>query len=234
MRKSMLVEAVLILLLSGGHAMAQGSGSSRVAPPAAKQPDRGSSAVPTSPRPPTVTQFAASFWQYLNNPKKPYRQWGSSGKTLRQGGPQGSGGGASQAGKFHHEVGQTYLNDSANHNLQQLPMGSVLVREEYAADGKTPDFVTVMYRVKTADPKHGNWYWLMYQPNGNLATTGPEQGSRPIVGRVASCILCHQQAGGNDFVFLNDRPAPGAPQIHAHGSGSKVPPTNPAGSGARR
>jgi len=237
MRKSMLVKAILILVMSGGHAMAQGSGrsrgqtqgsgSSRAAPPSSSQSNQSNSAVPGTARPRTIAEFAASFWNYLNNPKASYRQWGTPGKTRRQGGQSGLGGVGSQAGMFHREVGQTYLNDTANRNLQRLPLSSVLVREEYAADGQTLENVTVMYRAKGADPEAGNWYWMMYQPDGSLAKTSPEQGGREIAGRVQSCIECHRQAGGNDYLFLNDRPASAAPRANP-------PRANPSGSGARR
>lgn len=193
--------AIIILLGTGGSVMGQGSGSSRVSPPRSSRPSSGTNrSVPATPRPPTTVEFAASFWKYLNKPGATYRRWGTPGKTALR-----------QSAAPHGAVGQTFLNSVANHNLKQVPFGSVLVRDEYAADGRTLRNVSVMYRAKAADPKNGDWYWMLYRPDGTLARTPAEQGNREIAGRVASCIECHRQAAGKDLVFLNDRPAPGAP-----------------------
>jgi len=240
MRESKFVVAILILVLSGGHVLAQGSGSSRTSPSSSSAPNRRNPAVPATPRPPTHAEFAASFWGHLNDPRGSYRQWGSPGKTKRQEGEPGLGevggpaGAKGQSGMPHREVGQTYLNRIANMALQRLPLKSVLVREAYATDGQTLENIAVMYRSKGVDSENGDWYWMMYLPNGSLASTSPEQGNRLIAGRVQSCIQCHRQAGGNDYVFLNDRSAPGAPQSNPHNRPRGVPQANPDGSGARR
>lgn len=224
MQKSMPVSVILVMAMSGGHAMAQGSGSSRVAPPSSSRPNRGSSAVPMTPRPPTIAQFAASFWRYMNDPKAPYRKWGTPGKMRNRGEQLGLDGIERQMSMAHHQVGQTYLNGVANRNSQRLPLTSVLAREAYAADGQTIENIAVMYRAKGADPKTGNWYWIMYRPDGSLARTPREQGNREIAGRVQICIDCHRRAGGNDYVFLNDR----------RGGSVGAPNSLPQGSGARR
>jgi len=240
MRKSMCVIAFPLMLLFSGPAMAQGSGSTRTAPRSSPMPDRYSQAVPVAPQRPTHAQFAASFWGHLKNTKSSYRQWGSPGKTVRQAEPPQQGGAGGPVGvdgrlsKPHNNVGQTYLNHIANLDLQRLPLKSILVREGYAADGQTLENITVMYRSKGVDPANGDWYWIMYLPDGSLATTPPEQGSRPIAGRVQSCVQCHQQAGGKDYVFLNDRPVPGASPTDPHGLPQGVPQADPHGSGARR
>ena len=211
---------IVIALGTSGHVMGQGSGSSRVAPPRSSQPSKsqgsGSSrvapprssqpsgrnnrSVPATPRPPTTAEFAASFWKYLYKADATYRSWRSPGKTavLNADGP-------------HGPFGRTFLNDLADRNLSQLPTGSVLVREEYGADGQTLRNISVMYRAKGADPKNGNWYWMLYQPDGKLARTPAEQGNREIAGRVGRCIECHRQASNRDFVFVNDPPGAGGP-----------------------
>ena len=147
----------IIVLGTSGHVMGQGSGSSRIAPPRSSTPSsRTDRSVPATPRPPTTTEFAASFWKYLHKPNATYRRWGSSGKTpLRE------------TDAPHGTVGQTFLNDLANRNLKQLPTGSVFVREEYAADGRTLRSISVMYRAKAADPKNGNWYWMLSSPTAS-------------------------------------------------------------------
>ncbi len=205
--------AIIILLGTSGHVLGQGSGSSRVSPPRSSRPSSGTSrSVPATPRQPTTAEFAASFWNYLHKSKGSYRQWGSPGKTSLR-----------DTDAPHGPAGKTFLNNTANRNLKQLPVGSVLVREEYAADGQTLRNVTVMYRSKAADPQNGDWYWMLYQPNGKLVRAPATEGGREIAGRVGQCIECHRQAAGNDFVFLNDRPAPKAPA-----------PTSSSGSGSGR
>lgn len=238
MRISLYFIAIFILVLSGDHALAQGSGSSRSsAPRSSPAPDRYNSAVPATPKPPTHAQFAASFWGHLKNDKGSYRQWGSPGKNRSSGESleiEGAAGGKAPSEMPHKEVGQTYLNHTANMALQKLPLKSVLVREAYAADDLTLENITVMYRSKGVDPENGDWYWIMYLPNGSLASTSPEQGNRPIAGRVPSCVQCHRQAAGNDYVFLNDGPAPGARPSNPHGRAQGVPQADPDGSGSRR
>ncbi|MFV2068931.1 MAG: hypothetical protein ACC645_18350, partial [Pirellulales bacterium] len=137
----------------------QGSGSSRTAPPRSSQPSgRNNRSVPATPRPPTTAEFAASFWKYLHKPDATYRSWGSPGKTA-----------VLNTDGSHGAFGRTFLNDQADRNLRQLPIGSVLIREEYDADGQALRNISVMYRAKGADPKNGNWYWMLYQPDGRLA-----------------------------------------------------------------
>lgn len=201
MRQFVGAAAILIAVGTSGYVRGQGSGSSRVSPPRSSSPSSGTNrAVPATPRPPTAAEFAATFWNYLQKPNATYRGWGTPGKTTLQ-----------ETDAPHGTVGQTFLNGGANRYLATLPNGSVLVRDEYAADGVTLRNISVMYRSKGADPKNGDWYWMLYQPDGKLARTPVEQGGREMAGRVVRCIECHQRAAGNDFVFLNDRPPPGAP-----------------------
>ena len=85
-----------------------------------------------------------------------------------------------------------------------LPAGSILVKENYGKDGKTLMAVTVMYHSKGYDPQHHDWYWIKYMPDGKVAKTPPDKGSRPIYGRFASCINCHGDAEGGDYSYAND------------------------------
>ncbi len=231
MRKTTVVLAIFFLAGAGGDAMAQGSGSSRAAQGSGSSravqggsspSNRGNPSNPSARRPPTTAQFAASFWGFLNNPKTPYRKWGSPGRKKRQGvhtGPSG------QLATPHSDVGQTYLNSIVNRDLKGVPLNSVFTREEYSADGQTLENITVMYRSKGVDPANGDWYWMMYNPNGSLVKMRTNQGELEIAGRVQHCIDCHRKAGGNDFVFMNDgplnvRPSAGAPRAAPAGSGS--------------
>jgi hypothetical protein len=179
-----LAGATLVVLSFQSPARPQGSGSSRAAPPRAT-------------RPPTPEEFYQSFWKHLNRKESPYTQWsGFAGK-------EGMQKGESPHGTFT----KTFINKTAADDPQKLPYGAILVTENYADDEKTLQNITVMYRYKGSDPKHNDWYWLKYQPDGTIARTPEKEGKKAIAGKVASCIDCHTRAGGADFVFSNDEKA---------------------------
>jgi hypothetical protein len=175
--------AVLSLAVAAA-ALAQGSGSSR--------------ATPTPPRQQTPQEFAANLWRYINREKSPYRQWAAMESTVpdSMADPHGAG-------------GKTYVNDVADKDHQKLGYGAILVREEFGDDAEKPIAVSVMYRAKGTDPKNNDWYWLKFLPDGSVAKSAPEAGGRLVLGRVASCIECHQKSGGKDLVFFNDAMADG-------------------------
>ena len=143
----------------------------------------------------TSEQFQSAFWNYLTKSKSRYRKWkafpGSTTEMYE---------GASPHGAYL----RLFANSKARKNPQELPHGSIIVKENYGADQKTLMAVTVMYRSPGYDPAHNDWYWVKYLPNGKVAKTPPDKGSRPIVGRFQSCIDCHDGADGNDYTFAND------------------------------
>ena len=174
-----LLVALLLVALPSSAALAQGSGSSRI-------PPSGSS------KPATSQEFHQSFWKFLTAAKAPYKGWTPLVSPADEDSPHG----AKQAG---------FANSIAAGKLQELPHGSIVVREEYGQDGKQLSAIYVMYRVKDYDPKNHDWYWLKYQPNGAIARTAAQDGNKPMAGRVASCIACHSKAQGNDQAFANDQ-----------------------------
>lgn len=143
----------------------------------------------------TAEQFQSAFWNYLTKSKSRYRKWrafpGSTTDIYEGTSPHGA-----------------YLRLFANHkartNPEELPHGSIIVKENYAKDQRTLKAVTVMYRSPGYDPAHKDWYWIKYNPDGSVAKTPPDKGSKPIAGRFQSCIQCHADAGGGDFAFVND------------------------------
>ena len=100
----------------------------------------------------------------------------------------------------HSSVSKTYANKIAADDAKALPVGSILVREDYGDKGKRKS-ISVMYRVKDYDKVHGNWYWLKYQETGSIVRG---EGNKAIAGKVTSCIECHTKANGKDFTFSND------------------------------
>lgn len=189
--------------------LGQGSGSSRVGQPTNRQPPPNyrqpynppaqpqPGAPPPRmivPRPPTTEEFARSLWDFLVRPQSPYTQWMPlPGKEGFRGVPGP-----------HGPSVRLYANAVAQGDPKGLPVTSILVLEDYAADRKTRTGINILYRVQGYDPKNGDWYWMKYLENGTLVRAQPGEGGLPLAGRVTACIDCHRKAGGNDFVFSND------------------------------
>lgn len=177
-----LAKMTIGLLLVVGMAtttFAQGSGSSRT--------------TPSPSKPPTIDEFATSFWQFINNPKAPYRLWASSAPAAVEG-----------VESPHGAKGKVYFNDLAAKNLKLPPDGAIVIREDYEADGNKLRGFSIMYRETSATPNKTDWYWIGYQPNGTLAKTTVGEESKPIIGQAASCIACHGKAPGNDLMFSSE------------------------------
>jgi hypothetical protein len=152
-------------------------------------------------RQPTVDNtFEGRFWRYLTSSPFRYNEWapfaGRSDSTYKGQSPHGA-------------YVKVIANKMARQNPHKLPYGSILIKENYAADSKTLLAITVMYRTLGAngqpwDPENRDWYYVKYTPTGQIAFSPPEMGSKRLAGRVQSCIDCHSGAGAKDFVFLND------------------------------
>ena len=166
-----------------------GSGSSRSDPARATRPQ-------------TPEEFHDTFWRYLVKKDAAYNTW----KALEHEPPK------DEVENPHSIVSRTYANDVATKDSVNLPLGSILVREDYD-DKLKRQSVSVLYRVKDYDKEHGNWYYLRFTETG---TVMKGQDSKPLAGKVASCIACHAKAGGKDFVFSNDAlPLEKAPKSEA-------------------
>ena len=172
-----------IVILLSQSALAQGSGSSR--------------STPSRPaRPQTTKEFADTLWRFIVRPQSPYTKW----DTL----PAGNAERRPADEQVHGPNPKVYANPTAMQDPAAPPHGSILVIEDYADSGKTRNSISIMYRVKGTDPEHNDWYWMRYLPDGSLATADAASGAKPIVGKVKSCIDCHENAWGKDLVFTND------------------------------
>ncbi len=95
----------------------------------------------------------------------------------------------------HAKFVRTFVNSVAAEHPAAPDFGSVIVKENYAARDLTSlHSLTVMQRIEGYDPDNGDWFWARYTPSGELTHSG----------KVESCSDCHFDAGGEDFVFLND------------------------------
>jgi hypothetical protein len=180
---------LILLLLWETSAFSQGSGSSRTTPAA-------------KPRPKTPANFHRDFWQFLTRSKTPYKKWTAWPDAAEP-----------RVGEAPHGAFvKSYANATAINDTAALVHGSILVQEEFDDDQKTLKGVSVMYRVKGADPAHFDWYWMRYLPDGTLAKQPGKQpanqGGKPIAGKVVSCIECHAKAAGDDLVYSNDEVVP--------------------------
>ena len=138
------------------------------------------------------TPHYVKLWTWLRT--YDYRKWnGTNGHTPDF-----------KKGKSPHgKLIKTYINAKAASDLKNLPDGSVIVKENYSPDKKLM-IVTVMQRSRGADPKHGDWYYAKYMPDGKIARTPPAMKNMPIAGSFPTCIECHAGAKGDDYAFLND------------------------------
>ena len=162
----------------------------------------------------TDKEFAGKFWKYLlsNN----YKQWSPvPGKTANY---FSSGSGASGTLSPHGTVVKTYVNRIAAGNPDSLPVGSILIMENYRQD-RSLETISVMYRTANYNPAANDWYWVNYNADGSVTSQrtggvvsnvrkGVQQASatvplkRKMVGRSVSCIECHK-SGGDDLAFFN-------------------------------
>ena len=127
---------------------------------------------------------------------------GGMGKLLTQSGYTtnwhhipGKPAGLYQGTEPHGAVLRTFVNniayDAIVNKAGGYPDGAIIVKENYAPDGKQLGAITVMKKTKGFDPKNGDWFWAKYAPDGQVLAEG----------KVAGCIACHSRARGPDYVF---------------------------------
>ena len=94
----------------------------------------------------------------------------------------------------------------------------VVVKDNYGGEDVTLDMVKaapadylmaitpLVQREAGYDSDNNDWYWVKYGPDGMV---GKNDMDVALAGRVAKgmpmgCISCHVNAGGGDYLFLND------------------------------
>ena len=133
--------------------------------------------------------FEVRFWNYLQQAQ--YRNWAPlAGQTD----------GFYPGNSPHGEKVKLYANRSAAAHADDPPFGSILVKENYDASGKSLMAITVMYRSKGFDPENGDWVWTKFEPDGAVSVMN----GMKLTGKVGMCAQCHKSAEGGDFVFAND------------------------------
>ncbi len=87
----------------------------------------------------------------------------------------------------------TYVNPAASRSISNktdMVLGSIIVAENYGDEKKLRD-ITVMIKIKDYNPDAGDWHWFQFAPDGTVIATG----------KVDTCIQCHSQKKGNDFIM---------------------------------
>ncbi len=95
----------------------------------------------------------------------------------------------------------------------------IIVKENYRGRGvsvekieKEPKTwlkaVTIMLQREPGyDKENQDWFWVKYDKDGNIEMNpkGMLLAGRVAKGDRRGCISCHSQAGGDDYLFSNDR-----------------------------
>jgi hypothetical protein len=130
-----------------------------------------------------------SFLTYVTT-TNPYQEWGmwpGKGKLY-------------QGTEPHGALLTTYVNEIAEQAVMEqaqaegMPEGSIIVKENYTPD-KQLAAVTAMYKKKGYHPEAGDWFWIKYEPSGEVEASG----------KVDGCIQCHEKARGRDYTFTGSR-----------------------------
>ena len=131
-----------------------------------------------SPGTPEDQTSAGTLWDAMNG----YEQWDQFA------GHEGMQPGKSPHGKFV----RTFVKAA---DASAPGYGSIIVKENYSSeDPSSLGGLTVMQRIEGYDAENEDWFWARYTPKGKLTHSG----------KVSSCADCHFDAGGDDYVFLND------------------------------
>ena len=139
--------------------------------------------------------FEVRFWNWLSHAD--YRHWAA---------PEGENANDFYPGQSPHGAFlKTHLNRIAASSAKELPVGSIIVKENFTKDKKLK-VITVMYKTKGYDPEHKDWWYAKYMPNGKVAMMKMKNSDKAmkLAGKVKGCIMCHENADGDDFAYFND------------------------------
>ncbi len=105
----------------------------------------------------------------------------------------------------HGKYLKYYVNSIAARD--PLAPGAIIIKENYMSkDPNALGPVTVMEKVPGYDPEDGDWFWVKFSPDGEIMKNpkGMRLAGRVAKGMKKGCIACHANAGGGDFLFVND------------------------------
>lgn len=94
-----------------------------------------------------------------------------------------------------------YANLEASINPGVVPHGSTLALHNLHDNDPTRiNSLTVMQRIPGYNPDHYDWFWAVFSSQGQLVH---DERGVALAGRIDSCIGCHAQAVGFDYLFGN-------------------------------
>ena len=73
-----------------------------------------------------------------------------------------------------------------------IPDGGIVVKEAYDNDKEVVN-ISVMAKVKDYNPKHDDWFWAQYSPDGKVLESG----------NPSMCINCHNAYMDNDYLIIH-------------------------------
>ena len=79
---------------------------------------------------------------------------------------------------------------AVTNRMRVFPVGSVIVKEKLADDGKVSGVGGMVKRAAGFDAANGDWEYFYYARPSEFST-----------GRIRSCIDCHRAAKTNDYVY---------------------------------
>lgn len=77
-----------------------------------------------------------------------------------------------------------------------LPRGTVIVRAVYEA-GKVGKLTVMGKGGAGSNPAVGDWWYAVTTPDG----VPLEQNGQHLAGRLPQCVACHDERGGDDYLF---------------------------------
>jgi hypothetical protein len=127
---------------------------------------------------------AASLWAHLQaaDYQKSWALWPGKGRLYEGTEPHGM-----LLTTYYDETASDAVERGA---LEDLPSGSILVKENYMPDG-TLAAITVMVKRTGYNPDHQDWLFAKYDPRGEAEAFG----------RVAGCQACHSAAPSGAYIF---------------------------------
>ena len=100
-----------------------------------------------------------------------------------------------------------YIDSTAAANPGRPGNGSIIVKENYGEENSGSLMaITVMKKVRDYDPENADWFWVKFAPDGSVMKNpqGMSLAGRVAKGMDTGCIACHSNAGGGDYLFIND------------------------------
>ena len=138
--------------------------------------------------------LADSLWTIIADKHSGYLTWNSWGEAEVE---------MYEGESPHGAFLKTYVSSNASRTPDQIPHGSIIVKENYMAD-RTLGPLTIMWRLHGYDPDNFDWFWAKYLPDGALDKNpkGIKLAGRVAKGMDVGCISCHDQTD-QDLVFTN-------------------------------